>query len=545
MKNKIMKIIILAIFIITSTVSIYKVQAYTGEIDPKNYITLPQTIWIKDKVGTGTVTLSSSASGYTISYQKVDITKETLNSIDAKYKAANDYIEKANVEVKKKEENVKELQEEYQKLQQASEKDEAAIQEALKKSTDAYQEYQTYYNEVKTEYEKLLTEYLGAIPSYTDSWKETTNSTNNVQLDFKDYTGTAHFILWVKISNGTDTYYDFMGYSSEIKEESGGSGQASSGDWTDFSKAQFSLKKDGISKAIIEISGVTPKKDSSYYLFITSNSNKPNVTSDVSDERITLSYDETSKTFKTTDLEKVAEYVEKNQDLYVSVVEHSNLNDNVVIYGKKLNRYEESKYSDAFHATFMTYSADQIVTNFTHASKNNRKVQIKVGKITDQSILQKIKNQDSSGFASLLSYAKSNSGIYNQTLNADSDDSFAIEYNAGSGENTGNKVIDLKGLENEGYYYLYVKTDDENGTFMSNEAVTLARANVYDNGEWFLFFYGSSDFKWADFGGISSDDTTAPGRLPQTGIYNCMIVGVGIIGLIGIISYKKYKKYNF
>ena len=71
---------------------------------------MPQTIWIKDKVGTGTITLSSSAAGYTISYQKVDITKEILNSIDVKYKAANDYVEKANVEVKKKEENVKKLQ---------------------------------------------------------------------------------------------------------------------------------------------------------------------------------------------------------------------------------------------------------------------------------------------------------------------------------------------------------------------------------------------------------------------------------------------------
>lgn len=545
MKNKIIEIIILAIFIITSTVSIYKVQAYTGEIDPKNYITLPQTIWIKNKVGTGTITLSSSATGYTISYEKVDITKETLNTIDTKYKAANDYVASANVEIKKKEENVKKLQEEYQNLQKETEPDEDAIQEAQEKYTAAYQEYNQYYEEVKTEYERLLKVYLEAIPTYTGAWKETTNSTDNVQLDFKDYTGTAYFILWVKISNGTDTYYDFMEYSSEIKEESGGSGQASSGDWTDFSKAQFSLKKDGISKAIIEISGVTPKKDSSYYLFITSNSNKPNVTSDVSDERITLSYDETSKTLKTTNLDKVAEYVEKNQDLYVSIVEHSNLNDNVVIYGKKLNRYEESKYSDAFHATFMTYSANQIVTNFTHAKKNNRKIQIKVGKITDNAILQKIKNQDSSGFANLLSYAKSNSGIYNQTLGADVDDSYAIEYNAGTGETTGNKVIDLKGLENEAYYYLYVKTDDENGKYITNEAVTLARANVYDNNHWYMFFYGSSDFKWADFGDISEDKTVAPSILPRTGIYSYVICGIVVLAVVGVISYKIYKKYNF
>ena len=94
MKNKIIILMILAIFMISETVNIYKVQSYTGEIDPKDYITLPQTIYIKDKVGTGVVTLSSSATGYTISYGKVDITKETLNIIDTKYKATNDYLEK-------------------------------------------------------------------------------------------------------------------------------------------------------------------------------------------------------------------------------------------------------------------------------------------------------------------------------------------------------------------------------------------------------------------------------------------------------------------
>lgn len=329
-------------------------------------------------------------------------------------------------------------------------------------------------------------------------------------------------------------------------------------EFADFSKAQFSLRKEGISKAIIEISGVTPKEGSSYYLFITSNSNKPNVTSNVSDGRISLFYDETSKKFESSDTEKVAEYVEKNQDLYASVVERRNLQDNVVIYGKKLNRYEESKYSDAFDATFMTYDSDQIVTNFTHARVNNRKLQIKIGKITEQSILQNIKNGDGSGFSSLLSFAKSNSGIYNQTLNADSDDIYSIEYNAGDNETKGNKVIDLNSLEDGGYYYLYVKTDAEDGKYVSNEAVTLARASVYGNGNWFMFFYGSDDFEWTDFGNVSGegngstihaggvDSTVAPsGRLPQTGVYNYVIVGVCIIGLIGVVLYRKYKKYDF
>ena len=104
---------------------------------------------------------------------------------------------------------------------------------------------------------------------------------------------------------------------------------------TDFSKAQFSLKKDGISDAIIEISGVTPKDESNYYLYITPTSDKPSINSDVSDERIALSYDEETKTLKTVDLVRVTDCVEKDQEIYVSIVEHVDLKDYIVYFIKK------------------------------------------------------------------------------------------------------------------------------------------------------------------------------------------------------------------
>ena len=144
-----------------------------------------------------------------------------------------------------------------------------------------------------------------------------------------------------------------------------------------------------------------------------------------------------------------------------------------------------------------------------------------------------------------MSYAKSNSGIYNQTVSSDKDDSFAIEYNAGNSSNKGNSVINLKGLENEAYYYLYIKTDDENGKYTSNEAVTLARASVHDAEKWFMFFYGSSDFKWANFGNTEVDNTVAPDRLPQAGVNSILVVVTSVIAVGGIITYRKYKKYNF
>ena len=89
----------------SETAAFWRQQVYCP--DPENYITLPSTIWIQNKVGKGTVTLSSSASGYNISYQKVDITKEKLDSIKAKSDEVNDYIETSNQTIREKETNRK------------------------------------------------------------------------------------------------------------------------------------------------------------------------------------------------------------------------------------------------------------------------------------------------------------------------------------------------------------------------------------------------------------------------------------------------------
>ena len=550
MKKKVI-IAILVIIMMLANVNINKVEAYTGEIDPENYITLPYSITIKDKVGTGTISLSSQVSDYTISYEKIDTTKQVIDNLQAKSKEASEYISEESTKLEEKEKEVKALQEEYSKVLEETPEDETKVNEAKEKYETAYNEYNEYYENIKTEYEKIYNEYLDMIPTYKGNWKQTTNGSNNVQLDFSNATGKVYFILWVKITNGTNTYYDVEGYSSEIKTEtSTGSGSSGNENKTDdennnSTKAQFTLKKDGTNKAIVEVTGITPKKDSNYYLVITQNSDEPNIEKN-DENKISLSYDEESKILRTNDGEKVSNYVELNQDLYASLIESGYPEDNILQYGVKLDRFAEPKYSDAFYSTFMSYDDDQIVTNFTHSSENNRKLKIKIGKITDTAILRKIKDQDSSGFADLLSYAKSNSGIFDQTLDSISSGNYNISYDTNSDTS---KVIKLNGLEDGAYYYLYVQSDGENGKFTSNEAVTLAQSSVYANGAWYMFFYGSSGFKWADFGNAGesgSDETVAPSqKLPQTGAYSCVAFIVGAIAVVGAISYRNYKKNTF
>lgn len=245
-------------------------------------------------------------------------------------------------------------------------------------------------------------------------------------------------------------------------------------------------------------------------------------------------------------------YVELNQDIYANVIEQRGMsNYKVVSFGNKLTRYSEPKYSDAFMSTSrLNWNEGSIDTVFTHDDTNNRKMQIKIGKITDTSILNKIKNKDANGFENLLSYAKTNSGIYNQTKNSNSE--LGIGYESESTDR--DDIINLKGIENGEYYFLYVKTDDENGKYVSNEAVTFAQAAVDDSG-WWLFFFGTDDFKWSDFGESNTeikdngkkDDTTVPDKkMPQTGT-NAIYIAVGIatIMLAGASCYVIYRKNNY
>lgn len=617
--------ILLIIFCLSMILPLCEVRAFSGELDPENYITLPSMIYIRDGIGTGSISISSSASGYTLSYQKVDIEDSTYNAIQSKSEEYQNYITTSNQTLKEKEANVKTLQTEYENLQSSGTADPEEITEAQTKYEEAYQDYSDYYDSVIETSESLRNEAYALVPNYTNAWTTTTNDSNNVQLDFKNYSGRTNFVLWVRITNGDNTYYDMNIYSSNIENEetvtinrssanievdetlqltatsstdanitwtssdtsiatvsadglvtgikegtvvitAKGSEKTATctitvrakgentdntdpeGDWTDFSNAKIELKKEGVSEAKVEISNVIPKDRSYYYAFISSNNSKPDIANvDISQIGEVVSYNEETKKFQILGLEK---YVELNQEIYISIVEGNENGQNVVLSGQKLERYEEPKYSNAFHATFMTNTGDQIVTTFTHAEENERKLQIKVGKITDTSILQKIKNQDASGFSDLLSLAKnSNDSIYNEIVEADRN--MFLQYNAGDvAAATNQNAIDLNELENEAYYFLYVETDDEDGKYITQEAVTLARADVHENGNWYLFFYGSSDFEWADFENVNDnadkDNTTAPGTLPQTGINTVIFITIGLVIIaIGAFSYIQYRRNNF
>lgn len=210
-------ILILLIFLIPLKFS--KVEAYTGEIDPENYITMPGQMNIVNGEAVNTISLSAEASDYTISYQKIDIAKEQMDNIFAKVEEVEKYITDNGKLLEEKEKNVQELYDTYTSAVEAGGWDVDQLEELRKQYEVAKAEYEEFYSEISENLTGLQDELRLLIPDYTDSWIETTNSSDNVELDFSQYSGEVYFVLWAKIENETETYYDVELYSTLVQNE--------------------------------------------------------------------------------------------------------------------------------------------------------------------------------------------------------------------------------------------------------------------------------------------------------------------------------------
>lgn len=284
--------------------------------------------------------------------------------------------------------------------------------------------------------------------------------------------------------------------------------------FTDFSKAKYELLFD--IDTDLKISGIKPKDDSGndYYYVITSSNKKPNISikpyGNVDTEK-SKGIEHLSVNTKENYLFKynLDKYIELNQDLYLWVIQDVYLGDSYynnegnsvshaakfVVEGKKLTRpalpqlnlilksfsigkWESKSDSDTY--THMSF-------RFPSAVKN-RKFKIKIGKVTDNAILQKIQKGDYSGVTDLLAYAKKNDAVYTADLTTTNENYYRNEKTLFDGR---------KLLQDNAYYYIYVQFDDENGKYYPIEGVTLGQAWLYSsNNSWDLYAYTDENFKW-------------------------------------------------
>jgi len=321
----------------------------------------------------------------------------------------------------------------------------------------------------------------------------------------------------------------------------------------DFSDAKYELNY-AVGTVTLTVSNIKNMNDDNINSIKYSVSGSANTAPDVKQNTGYMVADTNNGKLSVNNFEK---YVELAQDLYINIF-YADSSDNVVelVKSKKLERKAYPKYADAFSdGTQASNSGFQLILeNVAKSSSTTRKGNIKIGRINDTGILNNIKDNKEAGWEALLRYAKSDtSSIYNKVQSCSQ--SFLVFK-----EPLG---IDASKVVDQAYYYLYIELDTENGKYYPDEAVTLSQSKVYDSGNWYMFFVGSSEFKWnipSQSGGNTpqpstptptqnppaqpSDPTVAPTSLPRTGADVAILVSIVGLTIAGGIAFIKSKKYR-
>lgn len=156
-----------------------------------------------------------------------------------------------------------------------------------------------------------------------------------------------------------------------------------------------------------------------------------------------------------------------------------------LVYSAQLERPVDKKFSELIKPTVLNSSLSYISINTPMENYLKRKAQFRIGEITDNSILEAIKNNDTAnGLDKLLSYAKNSTAIYDGIL--EGSPNFAANLNDGLQER----------VKTDAYYFIYVEFDDEEGKYYPVEGVTVGLGLAPTTQSWNIVFYGNSQFNW-------------------------------------------------
>ncbi len=467
--------------------------------------------------------------------------------------------------------------------------------------TNKVKEYNTKVDEYNAKVSQINNQVKDKLPMYNDSnWTKTTDGSFKVNLT--QFSGKKSFSIWAKLVTGTNTYYDQEIYSmngtkptevsvtsvslnkstldikvgetatltatinptnatnknvtwesdntqiatvdtagkvTAIKEGTAkitvktkdGNYTAtcivtvSKNDgivWTDPSNIKFTVTED----FYLKVTGL--KEDGKYYGFISNGKIAPTVpdTGWIENENLPV----TNKPGFS-----ISKYLEKSGDIYVWIYETQIVNNvrqnKCIIEAQKIERPALKKIGTRMKCYFLNEETSTHLFE-AYSYENARKINVKIGKVTDKSILRAIKNGETDCLQKLLDYAKNADSIYTGTVPL------------GRSESITNKL----NLVNDEYYYVYMVLDDENGKYFPVEDVSLYQALTYEkDGKTSknLFDYLNDNFKW-NLGNDDTtiDNTTATGKLPQTGASIVIYVAITLVIVAGVIFAIKYKKCN-
>ena len=458
--------------------------------------------------------------------------------------------------------------------------------------TNKVKEYNTKVDEYNAKVSQINNQVKDKLPMYNDSnWTKTTDGSFKVNLT--QFSGKKSFSIWAKLVTGTNTYYDQEIYSmngtkpTEVSVTSVSLNKSTLDikvgetaaltatiNPTNATNKNVTWKSDNTQIATVDTAGkitaikegtakITVKtKDGNYTAtcIVTVSKNDGIVWTDPSNIKFTVTEDfylkvtglkEDGKYYGFISNGKIAptvpdtgwienenlpvtnkpgfsisKYLEKSGDIYVWIYETQIVNNvrqnKCIIEAQKIERPALKKIGTRMKCYFLN---EETSTHLFEAYnyENARKINVKIGKVTDKSILRAIKNGETDCLQKLLDYAKNADSIYTGTVPL------------GRSESITNKL----NLVNDEYYYVYMVLDDENGKYFPVEDVSLYQALTYEkDGKTSknLFDYLNDNFKW-NLGNDDTtiDNTTATGKLPQTGASIVIYVAITLVIVAGVI----------
>ncbi len=311
-------------------------------------------------------------------------------------------------------------------------------------------------------------------------------------------------------------------------------------EWTDFSGVSIELIRETY-KVGLDIKNVPNDKlmDNSSYYVLFSNQKEIQISESELENRVAT----IDKNKIIVDDMKVTEFLENNGNIYATIVQQKvGTNECKKIFGEvEIKRPALLPLGSRIQCYFFN---DDTSTYFKEMSiSETRKINIKIGEITDKNILLSIKNGEANCLQKLLNYAKTAESICSTTVPVGRSSSITSNMN----------------LVNDKYYYVYMEMDDEDGKYYPVEDVSLYQALVDDEVGKELFDYLSGEFKWNlendETGNAPTttdnesqetekkDETTSPKAIPATGIKSILMVIVALTGIAVFCSYK-YNKWK-
>ncbi len=552
MKKKIISTLLLSLILLPMISLLYNVKAYNSNIkidmNRDNIIFYTEMI-VKNNTGKTSVKTSKDKVNYNLSYQYMFVPRDMVIKIS---NLSKDYDKKVKELANKEEDIIKKFEKIKNEFNEKVENG-TSTEEERQKVEEEKNKSQTEISKIGEELKKMLEkselELSKIVPQFDDSaWQTTTKTGDNIVINnIQD--SEKSILVWVKATGDSETIYSFKIFdvdANKLKKDYTNESNSSNTNESNNINNNSNIKIEYISEMEIpkiKISGLKDLKHNLYRVYVSSE--KKQVTSKDLNVLPPIKLENGDYIWHN---DKLIELLEKGQDIYISIValKEGTLNDieNIVINQYKMSKFPyDFKDYRAFSHSFIDKDSYQIVTNFVSTKQNSRKAKIKIGKITNKEILNKYRQNPISTTDELIEFAKKDSGIFNDVIteennNVNNNILFRGKTSLFDGTNK---------LEDKEYYYIYLSTEDENGEYKHQEAITIAQAiNIKDKTQWWsLSLYGDNKFKWLE-GNFAKDNTTAKGRLPQTGVrYLSYISVIGIFATLGVTTYKIYRKNKF